>query len=66
MTDIEYCESRIREYRAECEDLRKKEKYRKAAQDSRDIYESYVNVGFTEEQAWELFKILFERSLKGE
>ena len=66
MTEVEYLESKMREERAELTRLRRNENNRKAALESRDLYEAYVDAGFTEEQAWELFKVLWERALKGE
>lgn len=66
MTEVEQLESKMREERAELTRLRRNENNRKAAIESRDLYEAYVDAGFTEEQAWELFKVLFERALKGE
>ena len=66
MTEVEYLESHMREERAELTRLRRNENNRKAALESRDLYEAYVDAGFTEEQAWELFKVLWERALKGE
>lgn len=66
MTEVEYLESKMREERAELTRLRRNENNRKAALESRDLYEAYVDAGFTEEQAWELFKVLWELALKGE
>lgn len=66
MTEVEYLESKMREERAELTRLRRNENNRKAALESRDLYEAYVDAGFTEEQAWELFKVLWERALNGE
>lgn len=66
MTEVEQLESKMREERAELTRLRRNENNRKAAIESRDLYEAYVDAGFTEEQAWELFKVLWERALKGE
>ena len=66
MTEVEQLESKMREERAELTRLRRNENNRKAAIESRDLYEAYVDAGFTEEQAWELFKVLCERALKGE
>ena len=56
MTDLEYHESRMREERAECERLRKEQGRVKIAEELRAVFQSFVNAGFSEEQAWELFK----------
>lgn len=66
MTEVEYLESRMREEREELTRLRRNENNRKSALELRDRYESFVDAGFTEEQAWELFKSLLEHALKGE
>ena len=66
MTDVEHLESKMRSEREELTKLRRRENNLKAAQEQMDLYESFVDVGFTEEQAWELFKTLLEHALKGE
>ncbi len=66
MTDVEYLESKMRSEREELAKMRRRENNLKAAQEQRDLYESFVDVGFSEEQAWELFKTLLEHALKGE
>lgn len=66
MTDVEYLESEMRSKRDKLAKLRRRENNLKAAQEQRDLYESFVDVGFSEEQAWELFKTLLEHALKGE
>lgn len=66
MTDVEYLESKMRSEREELTKLRRHENNLKAAQEAKDLYDSYREVGFTEEQAWELFKTLLEHALKGE
>ena len=52
MTEVEYLESRMREDRAECARLRKKEQNDKVAAELRALFDSLVDQGFTEEQAW--------------
>lgn len=56
MTDLEYHEIRMREERAACEKLRKKEQRDKISSELRSVFQSLVDAGFSEEQAWELFK----------
>lgn len=56
MTEVEYLESRMREDRAECARLRKKEQNDKVAAELRAMFQSLIDSGFSEEQAWELFK----------
>ena len=62
MTEVEYNESRIRELRGENEKLRQKEQNDKLASGLRAIFESLVIAGFSEEQAWELFKGMCKRA----
>ena len=62
MTEVEYLESRIREDRLECNRLREKERNEHLAQNLRNIYESLVDYGFTEEQAFELFMVMVKKA----
>ena len=56
MTEVEYLESRMREDRAECARLREKEQNDKLAKGLHSIFQSLIDSGFSEEQAWELFE----------
>ena len=62
MTEVEYLESRMREDRAECARLRKKEQNDKVAAELRAIFESLVDQGFTEEQAFEILKMMVNKA----
>lgn len=42
----------------------KEEKYDEAAQELHNMYDSYIRAGFTEEQAWELVRIVMSNSTK--
>lgn len=42
----------------------KEEKHDEAAQELRNMYNSFIKAGFTEEQAWELVKTMFDNSTK--
>ena len=53
-----FCESEIARMTKEANQIDKSETYRSAANDLRELYINYIDVGFTEEQAWELIKIL--------
>lgn len=48
----------------EREDALKIEKFDGAATELKNMYDSYVRVGFTEEQAWELVKITITNATK--
>ena len=56
MTEVEYLESKIRTEREECVRLREKEQNDKLANSLHSIFQSLIDNGFSEEQAWELFK----------
>ena len=62
MTEVEYLESRMREDRAECARLREKERNDKVAAELRAIFESLVDQGFTEEQAFEIFMVMVKKA----
>lgn len=47
-------EQEIKDLKAQLESVSKDEQNDKAAQELRNAYESYIRVGFTEEQAWTL------------
>lgn len=53
-----YCDSEIARMTEEAERADKNENVRTAARDLRDLYLNFINEGFTEQQAWELIKIL--------
>lgn len=42
----------------------KEEKFDEAAQELRNMYESHIRAGFSEEQAWELVRIFFTNTTK--
>ena len=51
----DYLEKRIQEDKKTLEDLARKEQNNKAAEQMHDLYQSLVDQGFTEEQAFYLF-----------
>ena len=62
MTEIEYLESKIREERTEVSKLREKERLSECAEGLHRLYQSLVDAGFSEEQAWELFLKVYEKN----
>lgn len=62
MTDIEFYESRMRSDREECTRLRRKEQNDKVAAELRAVFESLVDQGFSEEQAFELFMEMVKKA----
>lgn len=42
----------------------KEERHDEAAQELHNMYNSFIKAGFTEEQAWELTKTMFDNSTK--
>lgn len=53
--EINFLENRMKEDRKAVEELRRKEENDKAAQQLHDLYQSLVDKGFSEEQAFYLF-----------
>lgn len=53
--EISFLEKRMKEDRKTVEELRRKEENDKAAQQMHDLYQSLVDKGFSEEQAFYLF-----------
>lgn len=56
-----FCESEIARMTEEAKQTDKSETYRIAAHDLRELYINCIDVGFTEQQAWELIKILLAK-----
>lgn len=57
-------EEEMRNLEEQREQALKEEKYDEAAQELHRMYTSYINAGFTEEQAWELVRIITTNSTK--
>jgi glutathionylspermidine synthase len=53
-----FCESEIARITEEAEQLDKIETYREAARNLHELYVHFIQEGFTEEQSWELIKII--------
>ena len=64
MTEIEHLESKIRSEREEVSALRRKAKNDELAKETREIYESLVDAGFTEEQAFDLFMVMIKKAFE--
>lgn len=56
--------AQIAELNAKCAEARKAEQYDEMATDLRNLYDSYVAAGFTEEQAWKLTEIVVTNAVK--
>lgn len=56
--------AQIAELNAKRAEARKAEQYDEMATDLRNLYASYVAVGFTEEQAWKLTEIVVTNATK--
>ena len=57
-------EEEMRNLEEQREQALKEEKYDEAAQELHNIYQSYISAGFSEEQAWELVKIITNNTTK--
>lgn len=54
----------MRQLEQEREEALKTEKYDEGATELKNLYDSYVRAGFTEEQAWELVTIIVSDGTK--
>jgi len=54
----------MRQLEQEREEALKTEKYDEGATELKNLYDSYVRAGFTEEQAWELVTIMVSNGTK--
>ena len=54
----------IKQLEEEREKALNEEKFDEAAEELHNMYNSYVKAGFTEEQAWELVKIIMSNSTR--
>jgi len=64
MEELEFIEKRMKADRKTVESLRRKEENDKAAQQLRDLYQSLVDKGFSEEQAFALFMAMIKTALE--
>ena len=60
--EISFLEKRMKEDRKTVEELRRKEENDKAAQQLHDLYQSLVDKGFSEEQAFYLFVKIIKKA----
>ena len=58
------CENEITTITEDAKRRDEEENHRKIAQSLYSLYITYIEVGFTEEQAWELVKSLVEKGVK--
>lgn len=58
----EYYEGQIRLLKKEMELEQREENQRKTAEEVRGVYQSYLDAGFTEEQAWEIFMTILKKA----
>ena len=54
----------IEKLKEQLDKKKEEEKYDDIATDMRNMYNSFVNAGFTEDQAWELVRTVFENGTK--
>lgn len=58
----EYYERQIYLLKEEMELEQREENQRKTAEEVRGVYQSYLDAGFTEEQAWEIFMTILNKA----
>ena len=54
----------IEELKKQLDKKKEEEKYDDMTTDIRNLYNSFINAGFTEDQAWELVRTVFENGTK--
>lgn len=63
MTKLEYLEERLAETEKQIAEEEQIARNRKAAEDLYDLYDTFLSVGFDEEQAWWLTRQMFTEAL---
>ena len=58
----EYYEGQIRQLKEDLEREKRMESNLKAAEEVRELYQSFIEAGFDEEQAWELFMTILKKA----
>ena len=58
---VEELDNDILQLRKEKEKAREREKQQEQAKAVRDVFQSYIEAGFSEEQAWEIFITLLKK-----
>lgn len=56
MTNLEYVESKLKADQDEYEREKRRDENRQMAEEMHDIYQSFVDAGFSDEQAWAIFQ----------
>ena len=57
-------EDEIRGLKDQIKELENKDAYLRSARETRNLYTSYIESGFSEEQAFELIKAILPRAIK--
>lgn len=61
-SQIDYLRRRAKEQAEEADDIERKTRMEKVAENIREVYEAFVEVGFSEEQAWWFVTDIVKRS----
>ncbi len=64
LEEIENKNEELKNLKAEVEKLEKYKKYDDCANEARAVYISFINSGFSEEQSFEILKIMLNNSTK--
>lgn len=56
MTNLDFVEAKLKADQAEYDREKRLEENRLMAEEMHDIYQSFVNAGFSDEQAWAIFQ----------
>lgn len=61
MSDLDYYKSEVERYSKKVEEESEKEKTKELAYKLREIYNAFLEAGFSEEQAWWFTGMIFDR-----
>lgn len=61
MSDLDYYKSEVERYSKKVEEESEKAKTKELAYKLREIYNAFVEAGFTEEQAWWFVGMIFDK-----
>ena len=63
MTNIEYCETQIKQYSEQLEKERRIENIKTVAQKTHEIYQAFLDAGFDEGQAWWVAGTMLQKAI---
>lgn len=58
MTNLDFVEAKLKADQAEYDREKRRDENRQMAEEMHDIYQSFVDAGFSDEQAWAIFQAM--------